>query len=157
MTEVNGLRLAYSGFVAGLAGAYVWAAMTMLLGALLDGDPLAMLRPIATAISPLAGSPELAFVLGLAAVQATGGFIGLCFAYFFGRFFTVRPTLGVAAPVVAILAWAVIGGLVARGDSGPGVATHAAPLLATLAYGVLLGAGTPVRGEVLRQSGSPST
>lgn len=157
MTEVNGLRLAYRGFVAGLAGAYAWVAVTMLLGALIDADPLAMLRPIAVAITPLAGSAELAFVLGLAAVQAAGGFIGLCFAYFFARFFTVRPTLQVAAPVVAVLAWAVLGGLVAPEGTVPGIATHVAPLLATLAYGLFLAAAVPVRGEVLRQSGSPST
>ena len=64
MTEVNGLRLAYRGFVSGLAGAYVWAAIAMALSGLLHGDPVEPLRPIATAISPLAGTPELAFVLG---------------------------------------------------------------------------------------------
>ena len=35
-------------------------------------------------------SPELAFVLGLAAIQAGGALVGMCFAYFFARFFTVR-------------------------------------------------------------------
>ncbi|HSI99656.1 MAG TPA: hypothetical protein VLA59_04660, partial [Patescibacteria group bacterium] len=66
MTDVNGLRLAYRGFVAGLAGAYVWMAVVMTRAGLLRADPLAPLRPLALAISPLAGSPELAFVLGLA-------------------------------------------------------------------------------------------
>ena len=63
-------------------------------GASCHGDPLRPLRPLALALTPLAGSPELAFVLGLAAVQAGGAVIGMCFAYFFARFFTVRDTLG---------------------------------------------------------------
>src|SRR6188768_2709401 len=87
MTDVNGLRLPYRGFIAGLAGGYVWAAIAMLLAALAEGDPLRPLRPIALALTPIAGSPELAFVLGLAAVQAGGAVIGMCFAYFFARFF----------------------------------------------------------------------
>jgi hypothetical protein len=80
MTDVNGLRLAYRGFIAGLAGGYVWTAIAMLLAALAEGDPLRPLRPIALALTPVAGSPELAFVLGLAAVQAGGAVIGMCFA-----------------------------------------------------------------------------
>ena len=96
MTEVMGLRLAYRGFVTGLAGAYVWAAIAMLLGAALHGDPLHPLRPLAMALSPVADSPELAFVLGLAAVQAGGALVGMCFAYFFARFFTIRATLAAA-------------------------------------------------------------
>ena len=67
MTEVNGLRLAYRGLIAGLEGGYVWAAIAMTLGAIVSGDPLRPLRPLAMAITPPAGSAELAFVLGLAA------------------------------------------------------------------------------------------
>lgn len=48
---MTGLRLAYPGFVTGLAGAYVWATIAMLLGAAIHGDPLQRLRPLATAIS----------------------------------------------------------------------------------------------------------
>jgi hypothetical protein len=156
MTEVMGLRLAYRGFVTGLAGAYVWAAIAMLLGAVIHGDPLGPLRPLAIAISPLADSPELAFVLGLIAIQAGGALVGMCFAYFFARFFTVRATLSVAAPVVALLAWALIAAGLARlgVPMGP---LEVAPILATIGYGVLLGAGVPVRGEVTYPSGSPST
>lgn len=105
VTEVIGLRLAYRGFVAGLAGGYVWAAIAMLLSGLAEGDPLRPLRPIALAFSPLASSPELAFVLGLAAIQGGGALIGMCFAYFFARFFTVRATLAIAAPVFTVLIW----------------------------------------------------
>lgn len=160
MTEVNGLRLAYRGFVAGLAGGYVWAGVAMLLGTLLHADPLRALRPLAVAISPLAGTPELSFVLGLAAVQAGGALIGMCFAYFFARFFTVHITLWAAAPAVALLAWALVGAVLAREvTGGASVATQAVPLLATVAYGLMLAARVPLRGEVTRspQSGSPST
>ena len=34
MTEVNGLHLAYKGFVGGLAGGYVWTAIAMSLAAI---------------------------------------------------------------------------------------------------------------------------
>ena len=150
MTEVMGLRLAYRGFVTGLAGAYVWAAIAMLLSAVLHGDALRPLRPLAMALSPLADSPELAFVLGLAAVQAGGALVGMCFAYFFARFFTVRATLAAAAPAVALLAWALIAAGLAQGLGVPILAAEIAPILATVGYGVLLGAGVPVRGEVTR-------
>jgi hypothetical protein len=150
VTEVMGLRLAYRGFVAGLAGGYVWAAIAMLLGALLHADPLRALRPFAVAISPLAGAPELSFVLGLAVVQLGGGLVGMCFAYFFARFFTVHSTLWLAAPVVALLAWALVGAVLAREVPDAGLATQAVPLLATIGYGVMLAARVPVRGEVTR-------
>lgn len=154
---MNGLRLAYRGFVAGLAGGYVWAAIAMVLAGVVRGDPLAPLRPFALAITPLAGTPEMAFVLGLAAVQAGGALVGMCFAYFFARFFTVRVTLAVAAPAVALAAWAAIATAVGREANLAGFGTEAIPLVATLAYAVLLAAGVPVRGEVTRYSGSPST
>jgi hypothetical protein len=157
MTEVMGLRLAYRGFVTGIAGAYVWAAIAMLLGATLHGDPLQPLRPLAIAISPIAETPELAFVLGLVAIQAGGALVGMCFAYFFARFFTVRATLAAAAPIVALLAWAMIAAGLARGLGVPIGALEIAPILATIGYGLLLGAGIPVRGEVTYASGSPST
>ena|ERR671914_237568 len=150
MTEVMGLRLAYRGFVTGLAGAYVWAAIAMLLGAALHGDPLHPLRPLAMALSPVADSPELAFVLGLAAVQAGGALVGMCFAYFFARFFTIRATLAAAAPVVALLTWALIAAGLAQGLGVPVLTVEVAPILATVGYGILLGAGVPVRGEVTR-------
>jgi hypothetical protein len=155
MTDVNGLRLAYRGFVAGLAGAYVWAAIAMVLAALVHGDPLAPLRPIAEGMLGVAGTPELAFVLGLAGIQAGGALVGMCFAYFFARFFTVRPTLALAAPAVAVLVWGVVS--VGLAPDGLPAATQAIAIVATLAYGTLLGGAVPVRAEVARQSGSPST
>jgi len=157
MTEVMGLRLAYRGFVTGIAGAYVWVAIAMLLGAVLHGDPLQPLRPLAIAISPLAESSELAFVLGLIGIQAGGALVGMCFAYFFARFFTVRATLATAAPIVSVLAWALIAAGLARGLGVPLGALEVAPILATIGYGLLLGAGVPIRGEVTYPSGSPST
>ena len=159
MTEVNGLRLAYRGFVAGLAGGYVWVAIAMTLSAIVHADPLLALRPFALAVTPVAGSPELAFVIGLMAVQAAGALVGMCFAYFFARFFTVKTTLHIAAPAVALLAWAVLAAAIGQASSVPasGWPTQVVPLVATLGYAVLLAAWVPVRGEVTRQSGSPST
>ncbi len=157
MTEVNGLRLAYRGFVSGLAGAYVWAAIAMALSGLLHGDPLEPLRPIATAISPLAGTPELAFVLGLAAIQAGGALIGMVFAYFFARFFTVRGTLAMAGPVVAILAWALLTVLLEQSTGTVSATDQAVAVLATVGFGLILGANVPLRGEVTRSYGSPVT
>lgn len=157
MTEVNGLRLAYRGFVTGLAGGYVWAAIAMLLASLASGDALAPLRPFAAALSPFSSSPEVAFVLGLAVVQLGGAFIGMVFAYFFARFFTVRATLAVAAPIVALLTWGLIAAAFTRDVDAAIFAGSAAPILATLGYGLFLAAGVPVRGDVLRYSRSPST
>lgn len=156
VTEVNGLRLAYRGLIAGLAGGYVWAAIAMLLSALADGDPLRPLRPIALAFSPIATFPELAFVLGLAAIQGGGALIGMCFAYFFARFFTARATLAVAAPAFTLLVWGLISALVARDSGIVEFATHPIPALASLGYGLLLGAAVPLRGEVMRPLG-PAT
>jgi len=150
MTEVNGLRLAYKGFVGGLAGGYVWAAIAMLLAGIVHADPLRALEPFALALSPVAGSPELAFVLGLAAVQAAGALVGMCFAYFFGRFFTVRATLGTAAPIVALLAWGLIAASLGRGMPGVELVAAWISVLATVGYGLVLGATVPVRGEVAR-------
>jgi hypothetical protein len=157
MTEVNGLRLAYRGFVSGLAGGYVWAAIGMVFGGLAVDDPLFLLRPFAVALSPMGDAPAIAFVLGFAAVQLGGAIVGMLFAYFFARFFTVRATLTIAAPAVALLAWGLIAAAFTRTADGAAYVQHAAPVLATLAYGLLLAAGIPVRGEVTRYPGSPST
>jgi hypothetical protein len=157
VTEINGLRLAYRGFVSGLAGGYVWAAIGMTFSGIATGDPLFALRPFALALSPLADTPALSFVLGFAAVQIGGGLVGMLFAYFFARFFTVRATLTIAAPAVALLAWSLIAATFTRDANGAAFAQHAVPVLATLGYGLLLAAGVPIRGEVARYSGSPST
>lgn len=159
MTEVNGLRLAYRGFVAGLAAGYVWIALAMLLAALLQADPLAPLRPIALALSPMAGTAELAFVLGLAGIQAGGGLVGMAFAYFFGRFFTVRATVVVAAPMATLLIWVFVAAAIAGQSDVVDFATSPIGVAATVGYGVLLGVAVPLRGEVTRYepAGSPST
>ena len=157
MTEVNGLRLAYKGFVGGLAGGYVWAAIAMSLAGIVHGDPLRPLEPMALALAPFAGSPELAFVLGIGAVQAGGALAGMCFAYFFGRFFTVRTTLAVAAPIVALLAWGIVAAVLARQLPGFDVVAAPVSILATIGYGLVVGTTVPVRGAVVRQAGSPST
>lgn len=149
VTEVNGLRLAYRGFVAGLAGGYVWAAIAMTLAAVLYADPLRPLRPIALAISPMAASTELAFVLGLGAVQAGGALTGMLFAYFFARFFTVRPTMAVAAPAFALLAWSIAAAALTR-DPTPALVAHPLFVVAALGYGAILSAAVPLRGEVTR-------
>lgn len=161
MTEVLGLRLAYRGFVTGLAAAYVWLAMAMAVSGLLGGDALAPLRPLAAAlIAGSGGVPEIAFVLGFALVQLGGGLVGMSFAYFFGRFFTARLTLGAAAPLFALLTWGVLAtGLRAVSPLGAEAGLELPALLATLGYGLVLGVGLPLRGDVLRapQAGSPVT
>ncbi|MBA2632143.1 MAG: hypothetical protein H0U86_03960 [Chloroflexi bacterium] len=156
MNEVIGLRLAYQGFVAGLAGGYVWVAIAMALAAIVHGDPLRPLEPLALALSPFAESREAAFVLGLGAVQVGGAVIGMCFAYFFARFFTVRATLAVAAPTAAVLAWALIAALLARDMPGVDLAAPVA-LMATIGYGLMLGARVPIRGAVVRHHPGPPT
>ncbi len=152
MTTVNGLRLAYRGFVTGLAAGYVWLATAMLLGALLHDDALQPLRPLAALILPAAGgSASASFVLGFGLVQLAAATIGMCFSYFFGRFFTIRPTLAVAAPCFALLAWALFAASAGAGEGLGQMGLAAAPLVATVAYGLLLGAGLPLRGDVLRR------
>jgi hypothetical protein len=157
MTSVLGLRLAYRGFVTGLAAGYAWLAVAMAYAAVAHGDPLDPLRPLAGLILPAAGgSTSASFVLGFGLVQLASATVGMCFAYFFGRFFTARPTMAAAAPCFALLAWALIaaGAGQRTGDATLGLAV--APLLGTLAYGLMLGAGLPLRGDVLR-SPDPTT
>ena len=151
MTEINGLRLAYRGFVTGLAAAYVWLAVAMSAAGFLAADPLAPLRPLASTLV-VSGevTPALAFVIGFAMVQAAGGLVGMCFAYFFGRFFTVRRTMSLAAPVVALLAWALLAAGVGTLIGSDVLALQLAPVLASVAYGAILGIGVPIRAEVTR-------
>ena len=159
MTDVNGLRLAYRGFIAGLVGAYIWVAVAMLL-ALPEGAPLEPLLTLGS-VGPAgsAESPNRAFVLGLAVAQVVGGGVGIAFAYFFARFFTVRGTLGTAAVCVAVLAWALLSNrlAVALGIDPSSFGTSVGMVVATVAYGCVLGWSVPVRAEVTRYSGSPST
>jgi hypothetical protein len=149
VTEINGLRLAYRGVVIGLTGGYVWAATAMLGVLLAGGNPLAPLHV-------LGGEGRNGLLAGIGLLQVGSGAIGMTFAYFFGRYFTVRGTLALAAPCFAGLAWL----LLLRVGLNPGeIETQLALGAATLLYGAVLGAGLPVRAEVVRYapSGSPST
>ncbi|MEO8274526.1 MAG: hypothetical protein ABI620_10710 [Chloroflexota bacterium] len=150
MTEVNGLRLAYRGFVTGLAAAYVWIAVAMICASIFSGDALAPLRPLAQMLIAGSLAPSLAFVIGFAFVQGAGAMVGMCFAYFFGRFFTVRSTMNAAAPAVAILAWALLATGVSSLTGSDNLGLQVAPLIATMAYGVVLGSGIPIRRDVIR-------
>jgi hypothetical protein len=139
VTEINGLRLAYRGLVTGLAAGWVWAATAMLGGLLSGWHPLLPLELLGGG----RGRDELAIGIVIA-LLASGG-IGMTFAYFFARFFTVRPTLAVAAPCFAVLAWLVLGQLTERNAT-----TNVVLLVASLLYGIMLGASVPVRGDLLR-------
>jgi len=150
MTEVNGLRLAFRGLVAGMAAGWVWLA-TAMLGLLAVGeDPLRPLRIIGAHV------PNAGLVLAAAVIQVAAAGIGLGFAYFFGRYFTVRGTLFAAATSFALLAWLTVANDRAGSTGWTGQIVLG---LAALAYGMMLGAGIPVRGEVLRypSEGSAST
>jgi hypothetical protein len=167
MTEVNGLRLAYRGFVTGLAASYVWLAVAMAGAAVFSHDALAPLTPLAASLVAAGDvTPATAFVLGFALVQAAGALIGMCFAYFFGRFFTVRATVAAAAPIVAVLAWALLAAGVGARIGSDVLAGQLSPVVAAAAYGLLLGLGLPLRTQVVRNrtdgigqrgAGSPST
>lgn len=154
MTEVNGLRLAYRGLVAGLAGGWVWVAVTLAGLVVAGNDPFAITRTLGN------GTAGSGVISALALVQVIAGGTGLIFAYFFGRYFTVRATLAAAAPAFAVLCWLAAAYVL---DGGWMSLTRQAVLTAAaLAYGAMLGGAVPIRGEVLRSpspysAGSPST
>jgi hypothetical protein len=139
VTEINGLRLAYRGLVTGLAAGWVWAATAMIGGLLVGGRPLLPLELLGGGL----GREELA--LGIAIALLASGGIGIAFAYFFARYFTVRGTLLAAAPCFAVLAWLVLGRLTDNSAT-----TNVVLLTASLLYGIILGADVPVRGDLLR-------
>jgi hypothetical protein len=147
MTEVNGLRLAYRGLVAGLAAGYVWLAAAMLGAMIGGGHPLAALQVLG------GGASRAEVAAGIGLLQVGAGGIGLAFAYFFARYFTVRSTLAVAGPCFAVLAWLVIA--VALGGIGHPMLAGTL-LVASGAYGLMLGAGIPLRGEVTRRGPTPA-
>jgi hypothetical protein len=152
VTEINGLRLAYRGFVTGLAAGYVWVAAAM-LGAWLAGDnPLAPLHL-------LGGPGRDGLLAGIGLIQVGSAAIGMTFAYFFGRFFTVRRTLAVAGLCFGVLAWLVIAKVVdTRMSSDLTAASLRIALIAASAlYGVMLGAAVPTRIEVLRHQPAPTS
>jgi hypothetical protein len=139
VTEINGLRLAYRGLVTGLAAGWVWAATAMVGGLIADWRPLLPLEVLGGGH----GRAELA--IGIAIAQLASGGVGMAFAYFFARYFTVRHTLAIAAPCFALLSWLAL----AR-PTDLSAATNLVLLAASLAYGIMLGAAVPLRGELLR-------
>lgn len=142
MTEVNGPRLAYRGLVAGLAAGWVWLAIALAGLLAVGADPLGLIRP-------LGGGPAWAAVGALAVAQLVAGFVGLCFTYFFGRYFTIRSTLAVSATAFAVLAWLAASDL--AGAATLRWSVQAVLVIASLAYGATLGSSAPIRGEVLRE------
>ena len=152
MTEINGLRLAYRGFVTGLAAGYVWAAAAM-LGAWLAGH-----QP-ATPMYLLGGAGRDGLLAGIGLIQVGSAGIGMAFAYFFGRFFTVRRTLALAGLCFGILVWLVIAKVVdsRMSDDLTAVGLRIALVAASALYGVMLGAAVPTRVEVLRHQAAPTS
>lgn len=142
MTEVNGPRLAYRGLVAGLAGGWVWLAIA-LAGLIAVGvDPL-------STVDRLGHGPGWGAVGTVALAQVAAGLTGMLFAYFFGRYFTVRPTLAVSATAFALLGWLMLADV--AGIDGLRWPTQLVLGIASLAYGAMLGNALPVRSEVTRQ------
>jgi hypothetical protein len=141
MTEVNGVRLAYRGLIAGLAAGWVWLAIALLGFLALGVDPL-------TPVRPLGGGPWWAAIGAVALAQIGSGLLGMLFAYLFGRYFTMRATLAVAATAFALLSWLAVADL--AGVDGLGWSIQVVLAVASLAYGAMLGNAVPVRGEVLR-------
>ena len=148
MTEINGLRLAYRGLIAGLAGGYVWLAVAMVMSWPISG-PLGPVQLVA-AVAPgrVASVPGGSFLLALMLVELSAGAVGLAFAYFLGRYFTVRGTLAAAGPCFALLAWLSVSARL--GVTSLPLAVQVALAFATLLYGALLGAAIPTRTELLR-------
>ncbi len=143
MTEINGLRLAYRGLVAGLAAGWVWLAIALAGLLAVGADPLGLIRP-------LGHGPAWAAIGALAVAQLVAGFVGLCFSYFFGRYFTIRPTLAAAATAFALLGW--LAGADLAGGETLRWSVQLVLAVASLAYGATLGSAIPIRGEVLRES-----
>ncbi|MDQ2940752.1 MAG: hypothetical protein M3R05_01030 [Chloroflexota bacterium] len=148
MTEINGLRLAYRGLVAGLAGGYIWLAVAMLMSWPITG-PLTPVRLLA-AIGPdrVASAPGTSLILALVLVEVSAGAMGMGFAYFLGRYFTVRGTVAAAAPCFALLAWLSVSERL--GISRLPLTMQVGLAFATLLYGALLGAAIPIRPELVR-------
>jgi hypothetical protein len=140
VTEINGLRLAYRGLVTGLAAGWVWTATGMVGGLFAGWRPLLPLETLG------GGDGRYQLALGIVIVQLASGGIGMLFAYFFARYFTVRGTLAIAAPCFALLAWLVLGRLAEHS-----AATNTVLLAASLVYGLMLGADVPLRGDLLRE------
>jgi hypothetical protein len=145
VTEINGLRLAYRGFVTGLAAGYVWVAAAMVGAWLAGGSPLAPLHF-------LGGSGRDGLLAGIGVVQVGSAAIGMTFAYFFGRFFTVRSTLAVAGLCFGVLAWLIVAKVVdtRMGHDLGGAGLRIGLVAASALYGVMLGGAVPTRDEVLR-------
>lgn len=153
MTEINGLRLAYRGFVTGLAAGYVWVAAAMLGAWLAGSDP-------ATPLHLLGGAGRDGLLAGIGLIQVGSAGIGMTFAYFFGRFFTVRRTLAIAGLCFGVLVWLVIAKVVdsrMSSDDLTAAGVRIALVAASALYGVMLGAAVPTRVEVLRHQAAPTS
>lgn len=153
MTEIYGLRLAYRGLIAGLAGGYVWLAVAMLMSWPITGllSPVRLLAAVGPA--RLASVPGTSFLVALVLVELAAGAVGLGFAYFLGRYFTVRRTLAAAGPCFALLAW--LSASERLGVSRLPLAAQVGLAFATLLYGTMLGASVPTRPELLRATTDP--
>lgn len=154
MTEVNGLHLAFRGLTAGLAAGWAWVAVALTGLVLAGNDPLAITRALGN------GTTGSGLISALAIAQTASGGIGLIFAYFFGRYFTVRGTLALTALAFAILCWLATAYVI--DGSWLSLTRQAVLILAAVAYGAMLGGAVPTRNEVLRNqpsqpAGSPST
>jgi hypothetical protein len=148
MTDVNGLHLAYRGLVAGLAGGWVWLAIA------LGGLRMAGVDPLGATAFLGNGTLGSGLIGSLAVAQLVTGGIGMLFAYFFARYFTVRVTLAIAAPAFALLAWLALARLV--DGTWLTVTRYAVLTIAAIGYGLMLGGAVPVRGEVLRHQAPPA-
>jgi len=154
VTEVNGLHLAFRGLTAGLAAGWVWVAVALTGLVLAGSDPLAATNPLGN------GTAGTGLISALAIAQVASGGVGLVFAYFFGRYFTVRGTLALTALAFAVLCWLATAYVL--DGSWLSMTRQAVLTLAAVAYGAMLGGAVPTRTEVLRQrpaqsAGSPST
>jgi hypothetical protein len=154
VTEVNGLHLAFRGLTAGLAAGWVWVAVALTGLVLAGSDPLAATTPLGN------GTAGSGLISALAIAQVASGGIGLVFAYFFGRYFTVRLTLALTALAFAVLCWLATAYVL--DGSWLSLTRQAVLTLASVAYGAMLGGAVPTRNEVLRErptqpAGSPST
>jgi hypothetical protein len=143
VTEINGLRLAYRGLVTGLAAGWVWAATAMLGGLVAGRRPLLPLELLG------GGDRRDQLAMGMAIVALASAGIGMAFAYFFARYFTVRATLALAAPCFAVLVWLALSRLTESSAT-----TNLVLLTASLLYGIMLGAMVPIRGDLLRSRGA---
>ena len=132
----------------------MWVAVALTGLVLAGSDPLAATTRLGN------GTAGSGLISALAIAQVASGGIGLVFAYFFGRYFTVRSTLALTALAFAVLSWLATAYVL--DGSWLSLTRQAVLVLASVAYGAMLGGAVPTRNEVLRQrptqpAESPST